>query len=138
MLFRSQASVVILLVCLIASLTSAQRRKAHKLRATAVLELTTDQVGTVTARLVPIVILDEPSVGLDSRSSHLVGQALRRLMEGKTVILISHHLLSVEDVDRIIVIEGGRVVEEGTHDALLSRGGLYQALQRFQSRELLP
>jgi ABC-type multidrug transport system fused ATPase/permease subunit len=87
----------------------------------------------------PIVILDEPSTGLDSRSSHLVGEALRRLMEGKTVILISHHLLSVEDVDRIIVIEGGRIVEEGTHDALLSRGGLYQLLQRFQSREeLLP
>ena len=86
----------------------------------------------------PIVILDEPVTGLDTRSAALVRQALGRLMEGRTVILISHHLDTLQDLDRIVVMQSGRVVEEGTHAALLARGGLYQTLQRYQSQEVKP
>jgi ABC-type multidrug transport system fused ATPase/permease subunit len=83
----------------------------------------------------PIVILDEPTSGLDRRSSALVAAALRRLMEGRTVIWISHQLGSVQDADRIVVLDGGRIVDEGTHDALLSREGLYRTLRLFPEGE---
>jgi ABC-type multidrug transport system fused ATPase/permease subunit len=86
----------------------------------------------------PIVILDEPTTGLDARSAALVTRALERLMEGRTAVLISHHLRTVETVDRIIVLEGGKIVEEGTHAALLSRGGVYEKLQRFHAGEVRP
>ena len=79
----------------------------------------------------PIVILDEPTTGLDNRSAELVTAALDRLMRGRTVILISHHLQTIREVDRIVVLEGGRIVEEGTHASLLSRGGVYETLQRL-------
>jgi ABC-type multidrug transport system fused ATPase/permease subunit len=82
-------------------------------------------------RNAPIVILDELSAGLDSRSAALVAEALRRLMEGRTALMISHQLTSIQEVDRIVVLERGRIVEEGTHAALLSRGGLYGTLQKF-------
>ena len=80
-----------------------------------------------------IVILDEPTVGLDARSAALVMDALGQLMEGRTVILISHELRNVRDADRVIVLESGRVVEQGDHESLLALGGLYHALQVSQS-----
>jgi len=89
-------------------------------------------------RNAPIVILDEPTTGLDSRSAELVTAALDRLMAGRTVILISHHMRTIRDVDRIVVLEGGKVVEEGTHAALLSRGGVYETLQRLQEGRTPP
>jgi ABC-type multidrug transport system fused ATPase/permease subunit len=76
----------------------------------------------------PIVILDEPTTGLDAESAALVIDALERLMEGRSVIWISHQLASVEHADRIVVLDHGRVVEEGTHRSLAMAGGLYQAL----------
>jgi ATP-binding cassette subfamily B protein len=83
----------------------------------------------------PIVVLDEPTTGLDSESAAFVMQALRRLMEGRTVIMISHELRLARDADRIVVLKKGRIVEQGDHQALSARDGLYSHLQRLQAGE---
>lgn len=80
----------------------------------------------------PIVIMDEPTVGLDNQSASLVMSALRELMKGKTVILISHQLETINDVDRILVLQSGRVIQEGTPSELLSDEGLYQELHKYR------
>jgi ATP-binding cassette, subfamily B, bacterial len=76
----------------------------------------------------PIVILDEPTTGLDQRSAALVLAALRALMNGRTVLMISHDLHRLRDVDRIVVLEKGRLVQEGRYDELAARTGLFQDL----------
>src|SRR5712671_4432259 len=95
-------------------------------------------------RHAPILILDEPSAGLDAESEQLVFDALGNLMEGKTSIVIAHRLATVRRADVIFVIDQGRVVEQGTHEELLANGGLYSRLYELQfrgeeedSRELL-
>ena len=80
----------------------------------------------------PILILDEPTSGLDAASEELVFQALTRLMEGKTCIVIAHRLSTIRRADRIFVIDGGTVVEEGHHDELLAQRGLYHRLHAIQ------
>jgi ATP-binding cassette, subfamily B, bacterial len=80
----------------------------------------------------PILILDEPSAGLDAASEKLVFDALDKLMEGKTSIVIAHRLATVRRADVIFVIDGGRVVEQGTHEELLTYGGLYSHLYELQ------
>ena len=80
-----------------------------------------------------ILILDEPSTGLDAESTDLVLQALRKLMKGKTTIIISHELNLIRDADQIIVIKEGQVQQIGTHDELLRAGGLYANLYIMQS-----
>lgn len=80
----------------------------------------------------PILILDEPSAGLDAESEKLVFDALDKLMEGKTSIVIAHRLATVRRADLIFVIDGGRVVEQGTHEELLTHGGLYSRLYELQ------
>jgi subfamily B ATP-binding cassette protein MsbA len=82
----------------------------------------------------PILILDEPSAGLDAESEKLVFDALDKLMEGKTSIVIAHRLATVRRADVIFVVDGGRVVEQGTHDELLKRAGLYARLYELQFR----
>ena len=82
----------------------------------------------------PILILDEPSAGLDAESEKLVFDALENLMEGKTSIVIAHRLATVRRADVIFVIDQGRVVEQGTHDELLAGGGLYARLYELQFR----
>lgn len=82
----------------------------------------------------PILILDEPSAGLDAESEKLVFDALDKLMEGKTSIVIAHRLATVRRADVIFVIDEGRVVEQGTHDELLTTGGLYSRLYELQFR----
>jgi ABC transporter fused permease/ATP-binding protein len=79
-----------------------------------------------------ILVLDEATSALDSESEHLVQEALDRLMEGRTTLVIAHRLSTVRDADRVVVLDGGRVVEEGTHDALLARNGLYRRLVERQ------
>ena len=81
----------------------------------------------------PILILDEPSTGLDAESTDLVLQALRKLMKGKTTIIISHELNLIRDADKIIVIKEGEIEQMGTHDQLIRAGGLYANLYAMQS-----
>lgn len=80
----------------------------------------------------PILILDEATSSLDSESELLIKDALKRLMKGKTVFVIAHRLSTIVDMDRIVVLEKGRIVEEGSHAELLAKGGLYQRLWSLQ------
>ena len=80
----------------------------------------------------PILILDEPTAALDTESERLVIEALERLMKGRTVITIAHRLSTIRDADKIIVLDGGVVAEQGTHEELLALGGIYAALTGSQ------
>ncbi len=80
----------------------------------------------------PILILDEPTAALDTESERLVMEGLGRLMKGRTVITIAHRLSTIRDADRIIVLNGGVVAEQGTHDELLTLKGIYAELHRIQ------
>jgi len=80
----------------------------------------------------PILLLDEATSALDAESERKVQGALDRLMEGRTTLVIAHRLATVRSADRILVMDQGRIVEEGTHEALLSQGGLYARLARLQ------
>jgi ATP-binding cassette, subfamily B, bacterial len=85
----------------------------------------------------PILILDEPSSGLDAAAEHEVFEALGRLMEGKTCIIVAHRLATIRRADAIFVVQDGAIVESGTHDELLKSEGLYSELYelQFQSEE---
>src|ERR1700691_5803206 len=80
----------------------------------------------------PILILDEPTAELDTESERLVIEALERLMKGRTVLTIAHRLSTIRDADKIIVLKGGVVAEQGTHDQLLALGGTYAELYSVQ------
>ena len=80
----------------------------------------------------PIMILDEPTAALDTESEHLVIDALRELMKGRTVIMIAHRLSTISQADKIIVLKDGVVAEEGSHGELLARNGVYAELHRIQ------
>ncbi len=81
----------------------------------------------------PLLILDEPTAALDTESEKLVMEALERLMKGRTVITIAHRLSTIRDADKIVVLKGGVVVEQGRHDELVALNGVYAELYRIQS-----
>lgn len=81
----------------------------------------------------PIVILDEPTTGLDAASEHLVLEALERAVAGRTALIIAHRLATVRLADRIVVLDRGQIIEEGTHAELLARKGAYARLYRLQT-----
>jgi subfamily B ATP-binding cassette protein MsbA len=81
-----------------------------------------------------VVVLDEATSSLDNESERLVEEAMEDLLRGRTTLIIAHRLSTVRRADRVVVLEGGRIVEEGTHDALLEREGAYARLYRGQFR----
>ena len=86
-------------------------------------------------REAPILILDEPSSGLDANSEQLVFEALERLMEKKTCVVIAHRLATIQRADIIFVLNEGTIVEQGKHEELLAKGGLYAELHETQFRQ---
>ncbi|MCA2188537.1 ABC transporter ATP-binding protein [Nonomuraea cavernae] len=81
-----------------------------------------------------VMILDEPSSGLDAEAEHEIHQHLRRYREGRTSVLVSHRLGSLREADAIAVLQDGRVIEHGTHDDLVARGGAYARLFTLQAQ----
>jgi subfamily B ATP-binding cassette protein MsbA len=82
-----------------------------------------------------VVVLDEATSSLDTESERLVEDALERLLRGRTTLIIAHRLSTVRRADRVVVLDAGRVAEEGTHAELLARGGLYARLYQGQFRD---
>jgi ABC-type multidrug transport system fused ATPase/permease subunit len=78
-----------------------------------------------------ILIMDEPTSAVDADSEALIRDAVRRVQEGKTMLLVAHQLYSVQDADLILVLKGGKIVEQGTHQELAARGGYYCELFRL-------
>ena len=86
----------------------------------------------------PILVLDEATAALDSEAEHAIQEQLDALMTGKTVITIAHRLSTLARMDRIVVLDAGRIVEEGSHNQLIARSGLYASLWHHQSGGRLP
>jgi ATP-binding cassette subfamily B protein len=76
----------------------------------------------------PVLVLDEATSSLDTQTEYTVQAELERLAEGRTTITIAHRLSTVRDADQIVVVDGGQIVERGTHEELLDRGGAYASL----------
>ena len=81
----------------------------------------------------PILILDEATSSLDSKSEKLVQEALKKLMHNKTSIVIAHRLSTVKNAQNIVVLDKGKVIEQGTHDDLIKKKGVYNNLISLQS-----
>ena len=85
----------------------------------------------------PFIILDEPTAALDARAEHELFESTRTLCRGRSVLLISHRFSSVRSADRIYVLDGGRVLESGSHDELMGLGGRYAELFTLQASAYL-
>ena len=83
-----------------------------------------------------ILILDEATSSVDTRTEMLIQQALEKLLEGRTSFVIAHRLSTIRNADQVVVIDGGRIVERGTHEELLAMDGLYADLYRRQFRDV--
>src|SRR5262249_25411482 len=91
-------------------------------------------------RNTPILILDEPTSGLDAASEQTVIEAMRTLMEGRTSVVVAHHLETIRNADIIFVVNDAQIVESGTHDELIAKGGAYAELYgiQFADRQRTP
>jgi ATP-binding cassette, subfamily B, multidrug efflux pump len=85
------------------------------------------------ARNPGLVILDEATSNIDSETEHLIGEGIQRLLTNRTALIIAHRLSTIRAVDRILVMQGGEIVQEGSHDELIERDGLYRQLYEMQS-----
>lgn len=94
-------------------------------------------IARAVVRDTPILILDEPTTGLDASAEQLVIEALQRLMKNRTTIVIAHHLGTIRNADVIFVVEGTALVESGNHDALMTKGGVYAELFNTQASAAL-
>ncbi|HRD78656.1 MAG TPA: ABC transporter ATP-binding protein, partial [Hyphomicrobiaceae bacterium] len=90
-------------------------------------------IARVVLKNAPILVLDEATSALDSEAEAAIQEQLFNLMTGKTVIAIAHRLSTIAAMDRLVIMDEGRIVEEGSHDELLRRGGLYAGLWARQS-----
>src|SRR5690606_18426174 len=82
----------------------------------------------------PILLLDEATSALDAQSERLVQLALEHLMEGRTTLVIAHRLATIRDASKILVLDGGQIIDQGTHAELVAKGGRYAELARLQFR----
>ena len=92
--------------------------------------------GTAILRDAPILILDEATAALDNESERLVQNAVMKLMPDRTTLVIAHRLSTIEHADQVLVLDHGKLVEQGTHHELLAKGGLYSHLHGMQFREV--
>ena len=81
----------------------------------------------------PILVLDEATSALDSESEHLIQQSLQELMSGRTSIVVAHRLSTIAKLDRIVVLNDGQIIEDGSHEELLNNDSLYATLWKRQS-----
>ena len=95
-------------------------------------------IARVMLKNAPILVLDEATSALDSEVENAIQSSLDKMMDGKTVIAIAHRLSTVAAMDRLVVLDEGRIVEEGTHAQLLEQNGLYAKLWAHQSGGFLP
>ena len=86
----------------------------------------------------PILILDEATSALDSESEHYIQESLRQLMKGKTVIAVAHRLSTLKEMDRIVVMDNGKIIEEGTHTSLIRKKGAYYGFYNMQVSGFMP
>jgi ATP-binding cassette subfamily B protein len=89
-------------------------------------------------RNAPVLVLDEPTTGLDVEAGHKILRPLQRLMTGRTTIVISHNLLTTRSATQIVVLDHGRVMERGSHSDLVAQGGIYEQLYRLHELDLRP
>jgi ATP-binding cassette subfamily B protein len=85
------------------------------------------------ARDPSVVILDEATSNIDSETEHLIEEGIHRLLEGRTAVIIAHRLSTIRSVDRILVLQKGEIIQEGSHDELIARDGLYRRLYEMQT-----
>jgi subfamily B ATP-binding cassette protein MsbA len=83
----------------------------------------------------PVLILDEATSALDSESEHHIQQALEQVMQGRTTLVIAHRLSTIEKADRIMVLDQGQLIEQGSHQQLLEKNGLYTQMYRMNFSE---